>query len=471
VVFRAADTLVVQQSDLRHVRIPKFLLAAIAVSLLAACGNGTVPLGMNAMQNRAPGVADATVREPLALLVGSDSSPTMVEVPVAADALADSIGVATEVSSTYGASDFPILVSLVRTLGVRHIRDGILNADAPYDAAMAEMLGTTAKLDGITDCPGIAYSAATPTSPASIRQFEVAIGDRLESVEGPNEVDERGDPNWAQDTRNCLPALRAALPTLPFIGPSLSDSPDNGATLGDISALVDDGNFHRYFAGRNPGTAGWGGTGTCGTYGALAWAMCEARINSGSKPLVVTETGYNSQTEVDETTQAKYLARVFLVNLKAGISKTFVYALRDYVGGDSFGGDGIVRVDDSVKPAFTAIQNELAYFSDAGTAPSAAPLAYALANANLDHLLFRKRDGSYVLALWNETASWNPTTNMPIVVAPQDQTVTFDAPAQSVSAMTIGDTGALVTTPTIAMGNTIELAVDDHVTLLHFTLH
>jgi hypothetical protein len=267
-----------------------------------------------------------------------------------------------------------------------------------------------------------------------------------------------------------LPSLRSALPSLPFVGPSLADSPDNGAALGNISALEDYGNFHRYFSGHNPGSTGWGGSGSCGTYGALAWAICEARVNSGSKPLVVTETGYNSQGEVDETTQAKYLARVFLVNLQAGISRTYIYVLRDYTGDDVFGGDGLLRVDDSKKPAFVAIQNELAYFSDAGAAPSSAPLAYALSNANLDHLLFRKRDGSYVLALWNETASWNTSNKTPIVVAPQSQVVTFGRTPTSVSASTIGDMGTLVTSPAVVAGNAIDLSIDDHVTLLHFSL-
>ncbi len=462
-----------QQSDSGHVRIPTFLLAVVAFASLAACAGEATP-GAAMPPQRA---ADATTREHAAFLsIGLLPTPQSsgvqkaLEIPLASDALADSMGVATQVSSTYYQPQFPILVSLVRTLGVRHIRDGILNADTAYDAGMVQMLGSNAKLDGITDCPGIAYNSSTPTSPASIQQFDLAIGGRLEAVEGPNEVDQRNDANWAQDTRNCLPGLRAALPSLPFVGPSLADSPDNAATLGDISALVDYGNIHRYFSGRNPGTLGWGDTGSCGTYGALSWAICEAQINSGSKPIAVTETGYNSQTEVDETTQAKYLARAFLVNLKAGIPRTYLYALQDYIGGDTFGGDGLVRVDESEKPAFVAVQNEFAYFSDAGASPSAAPLAYSLANANLDHLLFRKRDGSYVLALWNETASWDPTTNTPIVVAPQTQTVTFGALPVKVSASTIGDTGALVTTPTVAVGNALQISVDDHVTLVHFTL-
>ena len=437
---------------------------------LAACSGGAVPPAGEIPARVESSVASTRTAQLLTLPIGqSPAGSASFEVPLASDALADSIGIDAQVPSLYGGADFPIVVSLVHSLGTRHIRDGIVNNDPSYDAAMAQMLGTTAKLDGITDCAGIAYNALTPTSAASIAQFDLAIGNGLETVEGPNEVDERGDPTWAQDTRACLPGLRAALPSLPFVGPSLADSPDNGATLGDISSLVDDGNFHRYFAGHNPGSLGWGGSGSCGAYGALTWAICEARVNSRSKPLFVTETGYNSQTEVDELTQAKYLSRTFLVNLKAGIVKTYIYVLRDY-SGDRFGGDGLLRIDDSRKPSFTAIENEIAYFSDRGTAPSTNPLAYALSNTSLDHLLFRKRDGSYILALWNETTSWNTSNDTPVFVAPQKQIVSLPGMPNAVSAVAIGDTGAFVANPATVTGNAIALSVDDHVTLLHFTL-
>jgi hypothetical protein len=449
------------------------LLAAFALASLNACATGGAIVGSNAQADRS---SDTGMRRSLSLLstgiitTAQPSPIAMTETPLASDALADSIGVNTHVSLTYGDADYPAQVAALHALGVRYIRDGILNADAAYDAAMLQMLGTKVKLDGITACAGVSQNVSSVTSPASIEQFFLAVGGRLASVEGPNEVDAQGDPTWAQDTLACLPALRTAVTSVPFVGPSLADSMDDGSSLGNIASLEDYGNFHRYFSGRNPGTPGWGGTFACGVYGALAWAICEAQINSGSKPLLVTETGYNSQNEVDETTQAKYLARMFLVNLQAGIVKSYVYDLCDDASDPNFGGDGLLRVGDTAKPAFTAIQSELAYFSDLGSAPSSAPLSYALTNTSLDHLLFRKRDGSYVLALWNETASWDPNEHVPIIVAPQSQTVSFTQAPASVSAMTIGDTGTLVTTPTVVSGHAVQLAVDDHVTLLHFSL-
>jgi hypothetical protein len=390
-----------------------------------------------------------------------------VETPLAADALADSVGLNSQTPLLYTQADFTTIVSAEKALGVRHLREGILNGMAPYDAALSSVLNATnASVDGIGDCAGLASNSAAPTSAASIQQFNAAIGNRLESVEGPNEPDLRGDPKWVADTIACLPGLRSAT-HLPFVGPALGDPTDDASSLGDIAPLVDEGNLHRYYAGRNPGTPGWGGTSSCGVYGALPWALCLSRENTQSKPIVVTETGYNSQTEVDETTQAKYLTRAFLVDLQAGVARSYVYDIKDNPADGSFSGNGLLRSDDSQKPAFTAIENEISYFTDR-TTHVAVPLTYSLKNTSLDHQLFQKSDGTYILALWNETASWNVVTNSPNVVVPQSQTVLLGRVPSSVSAVAFTDTGSLVPAATTTAGADITLPVDDHVSLVSF---
>jgi hypothetical protein len=268
-----------------------------------------------------------------------------------------------------------------------------------------------------------------------------------------------------------LPALRGAEPSLPFIAPSIANQLNNASTLGNISADIDLGNGHRYFSGRNPGTSGWGATGPCGTYGALPWALCEIRVNSGSKPIYITESGYNSQTEVDELTQAKYISRLFFVNLRAGVERTYVYDLKDYVGGDGFGGDGLIRTNDSEKPAYSAISSEISYFADSSANPKLISLKYSIvAGATIEHVLFQKADGSYVLAIWNETSSWNPDTKSRIAVSAQNVTLRFPSNPESIAANSISDTGSLTTKSASASADTITVSVDDHVTLVHFKI-
>jgi len=434
--------------------------AALCSCCFVACaGSGNTP---NALPQ--PNILARTLVAPAVLN----------ETPLPADAFPASVGLNENVANTANpttAADWPKLISLLRGLGVRHVRDGILDADPPYDLAITQLLAASnAKLDGITDCAGIALYPGSPTSPAQIQAFDTAIGNGLESVEGPNEVDLRADPNWAADTIACLPSLRSAEPTLPFLAPSISNQLNDAPTLGNISADVDEGNLHRYYSGRNPGTAGWGGRTPCGIYGALSWALCEAQINSGSsKPVVVTETGYNSKTEVDEVTQAKYLSRALLVDLQAGVPISYVYDFRDYTGGDAFGNDGLIRTNDSTKPAYTALYYEMAWLNDPGTPVTPIAFPYSITGGNtIDHLLFQKRNGQYILALWNETASWNPATSQEIPVAPQPVTVTLDVPALAVTAVAFNDAGHLANQPVTTKLNTMTVSVNDYVTFLNF---
>jgi hypothetical protein len=366
-------------------------------------------------------------------------------------------------------SDFSNLVAEVAALGVRHLRDGVLDNDPPYDAAMNRILdASNARLDGITDCQGIEYYPQSVTTPSDIVSFDNAIKNRLEYVEGPNEVDGRRDKNWSSDTRSCLPGLRRAIPSLPFIAPSLANPSLDAGSLGNISASVNLGNEHRYFSGHNPGTTGWGGSSTCGVYGAVRWGICEAQINSGARPVVITETGYNSLTEVNEATQAKYISRLLFVNLKAGNPRSYIYDLKDYTGGDSFGGDGLLRVDDSPKPSYSALMHAIAFFSDPSGSATLAPISLSVSAPSVDSLLFRKTDGTYILALWEEVPSWNTAAHTSIDVSPKAVSVTLGAAPTSVSLFEIDDQGALVSESASVGSNHIALSIDDHVRFLQF---
>jgi len=458
---------------------------ALLAGSVAACsgGAGTTATPVAALATPAPSPTSSMRAPSPSPSTRTSSSPSPApsgptvsfnETPLAADALADSVGLNENIVGTTNpatASDWQTLLALLHGLGVRHVRDGIINSNLYYDAAVKAILAASnAKLDGITACAPFANSTA-PTSAAQIQAFNAAIGNGLESVEGPNEVDNARDANWVADTLapGCLPSLPAAEPSLPLIAPSLADPYHNGASLGNISAYVTEGNIHRYFSGRNPGTAGWGGRVGCGIYGSLVWAICTARVNAGPKPVVITETGYNSHTEVDELTQAKYLSRLFLVDLQAGVAHSYIYCLRDSAAA-SAGNDGLIRFDDSLKPAYAAVASEIAYFSDPGSTVTRAPFAYAIRapSTSMDHLLFRKGDGSYILALWNETQSWNPLDFQRIVVPAQTVAVTLPSAPTILSAVSMNDSGVLVTAAVTSSPQGITATVDDHVTFINF---
>jgi hypothetical protein len=89
-----------------------------------------------------------------------------------------------------------------------------------------------------------------------------------------------------------------------------------------------------------------------------------------------------------------------------------------------------------------------------------------VSGAGVEHLLFVKRNGSYVLALWKETASWNPATKAPIPVAAQTVTIVLPSAPSAPGAVSLGDAGNLVAAHVAQTGRVLKVSVDDHVTFL-----
>jgi hypothetical protein len=396
------------------------------------------------------------------------------EVPVQADAFVDSIGVNTHLLDDLIADhEYALIAQRMRELGVRHIRDGIFPGQSrlQYADERRFLIATGARMEAITDCPKpLGYFPQSQTPPSLIRSFDTALGGRVELLEGPNEPDLRKVHGWAQLLVDCMERLhlKSALP-IPFVAPAMGDAL-NTPKLGNISQLVDIGAIHRYFSGYNPETTGFWKSDACGMWGAMAFYICEARINAGpSAPLYITETGYSTFGEIDEKTAGKYISRVLLYDSLSGIVRTYIYELHDD-GTDatnSEDGYGLFRYDGTPKPAFNAVRSEIATLSDPGPAFSPTPLAFSVSGSSrIRHELFQKRDGTYVLALWNDSMSWNPNKLREITVPQSSVTITFHAQPRNVRFVALDDSGHLVQqTPTVH-GLTAITNVDDHVAFL-----
>ncbi len=426
----------------------------------------------------------------------------LTEKPAQADSFIDSIGMNTHFGhGGFWTSSFPTLKADLISLGVRHIRDGL---SAPADPAIASefaQLGSAGiHLDDIT---------AIGQSASFLNSIPAAVAPALEAYESPNEEDGAGDPNWVADLTAYQKSLYAAVkrygPTasMPVIGPSLVSQVDE-MSLGNLGAFMDYGNIHNYFAGFNPGTIGWGGTlAGCGPYGygSIDFSLaCEsndsggltftpspalsgfssAAPQTGAKAVMSTETGYGtspaSQTQVDATTQAKYESRMFLMQYAAGVPRTYQYDLADDSNpcAAAFSCFGVVKAAGSAtKPAYSELHGLISALSDPGASFTTTNLSYTLSGgpASLAHVLFQKRSGQYILALWNETPSWNVNagTGAPIPVAAQPVSIQLPSTPKGLSAKAFNDSGNLaVVAPTVA-GATVTLPIDDHVTLVSFS--
>lgn len=387
-----------------------------------------------------------------------------------ADAFVDSIGLNIHLidsDSPYG--NFPAVESALRTLGIHHVRDGLIDTQwMPYFTRM-NALGR----DGIK-CIFITNPNETTEL---LQSYPERMKDSFEGYEAPNEYDDGQDKEWAATLNRFLPVLAIAARTghrgaaYPIIGPSFIHTESYSALLG-TSQYFDFANLHNYFAGRNPGTAGWGSNG----YGSLSWDFDQIDKVWPSLPIVTTETGYLNDVSdhqgIPESVAAKYLPRLLLEQYARGIRRTYIYELADVTHAEQgiHNTFGLVRSDFSPKPAYLAIQHLIALLADPGPDFTPHDLAFSVSGelSNVHRLLFAKRDGTYILAIWQEVPSYDVNSKKILPVSPQQVICAFPQPFLA-EQFRLNDDGSL-TTEARDLTSRAVIAVDDRVLLLKLTL-
>ena len=361
-------------------------------------------------------------------------TPARAQETYSADQLVDSVGVNLHLhyDGTAYRDSFDLVKARLLELGVRHVRDGLIDTtwQGYYDRHNA--LGA-AGIKGV-------FIASPDISDFVLQQYPARMASSFEGYEAPNEYNASGDPNWVAKLRHTLERLRALrnialLAGYPLYGPSLTDE---GAyvALGDISNLLDFGNLHNYFGGRPPGTSGWGDNG----YGSIDWNLRLVRHFSGGRPTVTTETGYwnepfDGPNWVPPIIAGKYMPRLVLEQFLKGVTRTYIYELFDFAQQGPNGGltssYGLLNIDGSPKPAFKAVRGLLSLLADAGPGFSIQPLPYSIAGAagpgtDLRHAAFQKRDGTYYLAVWIERSGYD--VNARRVLPDATQNITLNLP-------------------------------------------
>jgi hypothetical protein len=416
------------------------------------------------------GVALAT------LLATAQAAGPPPEPALDATAFVDSVGVNVHFSYDDGPyAKREAIAKLVRSLGLRHLRDGLTAGREDICRADRGLAASGVRFTYITQ--------AHPTSQRLVTWAE-CVGDAIEAYEGINEFDishPASDTDWVATLRSSQRELFAeikstpALAHLTVIGPSLTSTAARRA-VGDLAASLDEGNTHDYFAGHEPGTGGWG----LGGFGSIAFNLASARLTSGEKPVVATETGYAtppSPSSVDDATQAAYVPRLFLVQYAAGIPRTFEYELVDE-GGPPFGTYGLVGHDLTPKPAFRALAS-LLHELGAPSMQSGKPAAEAGARqfaldlsagaADVRHMLFARADGVFVLVVWRETAAWDPKAQRPIDVPNVAVTVRASDPRYRARVVALDADGHLVAEPHVRHAGELTLQAGARVSFVEFT--
>ncbi|NAZ81031.1 hypothetical protein GTR02_04275 [Kineococcus sp. R8] len=346
------------------------------------------------------------------------------------DCFTDSLGVGTHL--TYGDTPYAkqdMVRARLQELGFRHLRDGWGTGS---EAASAFVEDDLAPLGiGIT----MVQDPRQNADPEALKDMvKEQLPTAIDAVEGRNEHDLAGG-DWASETREWTRQVAeaydgdAATKDIPILAPSLADTNTTAKyeALGDLSDWVDYGVAHDY-----PGNQ---------------WVMNESitdtvlknnQITAGDVPVQVTETGYTNGSAgggypgTPEAQVAEQLPKLFLDHFRQGIARTFTYELLDEKDDGSFEGSfGLVNNDGSPKPAFGALSELVALTTDPGEGAGDVDgsLTYHLDGVDEDTrtLLLAQRDGSFVLAVWQQEPTWDGSTAR--TLAARQMTLTLDQAA------------------------------------------
>lgn len=351
-----------------------------------------------------------------------------------ADDFVDSLGVATHLNYldlVYGTAFDSIIQPKLVKLGVRHLRDGIDNWPDPTD----KRFDTLATAHGIhvTAVCSIANNAPDEANHC-ITQAD-SMGSAVEAFEGANELD-NNDASWTTDYARFQVALYKAVKgskyaALPVLSSALAGS-DRGNQLVipngvNLPSYMDFGNMHTYPITLTP------------TNGIAQHMADYAKYVSGTKPLMVTETGYHNAVNatqcltwwpgVSEAAGGRYAARTYFEYFNLGIKRSFLYELIDEHVDPTCNESnlGLLRNDGTEKPAYQVIANLTALLADPGPAFTPRTLSYQLSGGTslLHRTLLAKRDGRVYLVLWQDAVSYDTTAKHDIVVPTQAVTITL----------------------------------------------
>lgn len=402
----------------------------------------------------------------------------------------DSMGVNTHLpfqGSIYDASYSTPTTGIrarIDELGVRHLRDYSIRSSNPqnYINTVFSRMLDLATLNG-----GLKFTVlgcmSSYTDPNLLYTAYTGAGSTWEAVEGVNEPDYnlgqlQNDPNWANDTKKIQQTIwnwvQANHPTLPVVGPAPGNW-NNYSAIGDLSAYLTTGNIHSYASGNEPATYNLTGGGG----GLFTQSVTASKATSGTKPFMVTETGWHNASAVDPNyweqatdpnVMAKNLTRTFFYFWNMGSVRTFIYELIDE-GTSTIDPQmrfGLLNYDGSVKPAFTAMKNMITVLDDPNTCVAPGKLDFQLSGNTqfVRSSLLQKSNGKFYLALWLESP--NNTTAAGIS---QSVSLTFNNETiNTVNSCRIKDTTAMTTVSTRpAPGTPINLTLYDDVTLLEIT--
>ncbi len=392
-----------------------------------------------------------------------------------ADRFVDSIGVATHLNyldTPYGEYRRIIKPRLLE-VGIRHIRDGsaveVRNGIAYPDKVVQDRYLDLAR-------HGVKSTLIFGTEPkqvtlSTLKKLLLSV----EAVEGPNETDlsqfkySYKGQQFPKATRMRMKDLYgwvkndAKTKHISVVQNSLGWG-KNAEKLGNLEKYADYGPAHFYTAEANsPGSA------------LDTWHLRYARIVSPNKPLLSTESGYTTAVDdggISEYAHARYISRILLEHFRKGVVRTHIYELIDEWDKPldfEQAHFGLLRYNNTPKPAFTLIKNMITVLQDKGTGfkPGVLDCDISGGNSLVHHFVLQKRDGRFYLVIWQDPKNWDIERKEDIRIA--DQTVTLRLTGDFVAAQTFLSMQNPMPVRHYAHPTTLVMAVPDHPLIVELT--
>ncbi|MFV0458033.1 MAG: hypothetical protein ACK5MT_04560 [Actinomycetales bacterium] len=309
-----------------------------------------------------------------------------------------------------GYRDGRAVVAAVDELCISHVRDNLAaRPGANLPATYRQLADHGIDVDLVVGSPGAQERLPEPTAALDwIRENDLAPTP-VAAIEGPNEWDQRGGTDWADEVvdyqQSLASEVRSQGPSgVTLVAPSTSRT-DRRSQLGDLSTVTDVASNHDYPDAGPPDVPS-------------GRQLEHARGLVGDKPVWVTETGYqtsgqtqNGQPPVTPHQQAVYLPRLVASSFAAGVERTYLYELLD----DPTGSDrqlqfGLMSADFDPKPAYSAMSRLLCTLRE-GTSGGPADPADAPdiwidpVPAGVSTLALTGADGSAWLLSWRTEAA------------------------------------------------------------------
>jgi len=375
----------------------------------------------------------------IAAAQAGDAVPRVAAMP--ADRFIDMLAVNTHVNYTDGAyANVRNVADDLAWLGIHQVRDAS-PGNAPPFSSYVYLAQRGVKFDF-----GISQDFAGSIGQAA--RLNTAVPGSVAAVEGFNEIDTwpvsyhdlKGSPAGLAAQREIYARVRAT--------PALAGVPVYDLTGYDFKSVdtrADAADYvNQHFYPQNGEQPAYNANGDRWMGSALD------AVSKYRRPYVITEFGYFSLPQagwykigVDERTQAKGVLNGYMDAAAAGITRIYVYELLDEKPDPDNRSEemhyGLFRNDNSPKPVAYAIRH-LTTILTAGATRGAAgnaasgTLRYTLSDmpVSANSLLLRKKDGRFVLALWNETPIWDRATGKPVTEPPAHVQLDLGAAASRV---------------------------------------